>query len=414
MALGFEYEAPLDEIPESIYRVKQDDGWYAYSQFEALMARQAFPCFDEPGFKTPFRVRVRVPKPLVALSNAPVADVHPDGETHEVFEFAPTAPMPTYLVAFAVGTFAKHQADVAAEAAGLPEGQTLPHNVYTVAGKKHLASYAGAQATPILRALTQYFGSPYPYAKLDQIGVPTFLFGAMENVGLVTYRQNILLVDETRASHRDRALARSVMAHELAHMWFGNLVTPAWWDDIWLNEAFATWMANKVLERIAPELEAPLWAVSGMLEVMQEDALGSATPIRKTITTTGDIKNAFDGITYEKGSAVLRMLETWIGKDNFQRGVRAYLTHHAWQNATMADFMRSIAEQTALPLERVARSFIEQPGTPLITLQSSCEPTADGVKLRLNLKQERYVPLGIDAALSRQRRPLGLHRCVYV
>lgn len=401
--LEFEYEAPLDEVPESIYRVKQGDDWYVYSQLEALMARQAFPCFDEPGFKTPFRVQLRVPHALTALANAPLHNVRADGATHQVFEFAPTAPIPTYLVAFAVGKFAQHRADVTSDASGSKAGEPLPHNVYTVAGKEHLATYAGAQATPILRALTSYFGSPYPYAKLDQIGVPTFAFGAMENVGLVTYRENILLLDESRASHRDRAVVRSVMAHELAHMWFGNLVTPAWWDDIWLNEAFATWMANKVLEQIAPELEAPLWAVADMLHVMQEDALGSASPIRKVIETTGDIQNAFDGITYQKGFAVLRMLETWIGKERFQRGVRSYLEQHAWGNATMADFMQSLSEQSPLPVEHVAKTFIEQPGTPLVRVHGDCTPNREGARLTLRLSQQRYVPLGVEKNPSQNK-----------
>jgi alanyl aminopeptidase len=401
--VDFEYTAPLDEVPEAVYRVNQHGTWYTYTQFEALMARHAFPCFDEPAFKTPFRIQIEVPKPIRALSNAPVESVREAGATHQTFVFAPTAPMPTYLVAFATGPFASLTADVDARAAGLPQGRVLPHNVYTVAGKEQLAHYAGSQTAPILGALTSYFGSPYPYAKLDQLGVPTFMYGAMENVGLVTYRENILLLDDVTASHHDRAVARSVMAHELAHMWFGNLVTPEWWDDIWLNEAFATWMSNKVLGQIAPELEAPLQAVAGMLAVMQEDALSSATPIRKVIATTGDIDNAFDGITYEKGFAVLRMLETWIGEANFQRGVRAYLERHAWGNAKMADFMKAIGEQTSLPVERVAKSFIEQPGTPVIDVQAQCTPSTDGAHLTLHLKQDRYVPLGINADLSRDK-----------
>ncbi len=401
--LRLQHEGALSEAPDSLYRVRERGKWYAFTQFEALEARSAFPCFDEPQFKTPFRIRLRVPEGMTALSNAPLSHVARDSGSL-VFDFAETAPLPTYLVAFAVGEFELYSAPLL----------HLQHNVYTTAGKSAQAAYAAAQTGPILAALEDYFGISYPFQKLDQLAVPVFRAGAMENVGLVTYRENILLLDPKTASWNDTLISRSVVAHELAHMWFGNLVTMQWWDDVWLNEAFATWMSNKVLTRLAPELESEVWAVADMLKVMQEDALSFATPIRKQIRNAGDVTNAFDPITYQKGLAVLRMLEGWITPQAFREGVRDYLRAHQFSNATMSDFLTSLAAQTALPVAEVASGFIEQPGTPLVTLDTQCHARpSGGYELVLALSQERYVPLGVDGKRSRRGgRPWTIPMCV--
>lgn len=397
--LHFEFSGALDEAPDSIYRVKAQDDWYVFTQFEAQMARDAFPCFDEPKFKTPFAVTITAPTGVTVVGNSPVVSTvvaaPPTGQTTEgkqTVTFEPTKPIPTYLVALAIGPFDKS----VAELVGLgDEGGSLPHAIYTVRGKRALTSYAASVTGPILRALVDYLGSPYPYPKLDQVAVPNFQAGAMENVGLVTYRENILLLDDALASEHDRAVSRSIIAHELAHMWFGNLVTTQWWDDIWLNEAFATWMAAKVMTQIAPELETPAGSVSTMLDVMQQDALTAARPIRKVISGSKDVQNAFDGITYEKGFAVLRMLENWIGPRDFQRAIQAYLGKHAWRNATMGDFVAALDAVTDEPVVAVAEAFIEQAGVPLLDVKPECRVVGPGeAHLAVNVGQTRYRPLG--------------------
>lgn len=392
--LRFEYSAGLDEIPESIYHVKDQQDWYVFTQFESQMAREAFPCFDEPKFKTPFAVTVTTPVGLTVVGNSPALErpVTPVLEGKQTVAFQPTKPLPTYLVALAIGPFESTAADLVGLGAG---GGALPHKVYTVRGKQGLTSYATSVTSPILKSLVDYLGSPYPYEKLDQVAVPTFNAGAMENVGLVTYRENILLIDAVAASERDRAVTRSIMAHEFAHMWFGNLVTTQWWDDIWLNEAFATWMAAKVMTEIAPELETPVWSVSNMLDVMQQDALSTARPIRKVIAGSKDVQNAFDRITYQKGFAVLLMIENWIGPERFRKAIQNYLASHAWRNATMGDFVAALDGVTEEPVTAVSTAFIAQAGVPIVEVNTTCAKAEGGKSLlAVDLEQHRYAPLG--------------------
>ncbi|MDP6946800.1 MAG: M1 family metallopeptidase, partial [Myxococcota bacterium] len=221
------YDAPLPMVPEGLYRVQEGENWYAYTQFEPLEARKAFPCFDQPEFKTPFTVTMRVPKGMTALTNTPETS-RVDAGDDTVYGFATSKPIPTYLVAFAVGAFDI----VPAPPGSFPGG--LGFRVVTVEGRGDLARYVLDTTPPILAALSDYFGQPYPYAKLDYVAVPNFGAGAMENVGLVTYRERLILLEEG-ATPAARRSSLGVNAHELAHMWFGNLVTPAWWDDLWLN-----------------------------------------------------------------------------------------------------------------------------------------------------------------------------------
>ncbi len=392
--IEFSYSAPLDEVPMSLYRAREGDEWYAFTQFEALAAREAFPCFDEPQFKTPFTTSITTPSSMKAASNAPLESATPVGDQVR-YDFATTEPLPTYLVAMAVGNF-----DVA-EHPGLPAGQP-PQRILTVRGKSQHTGFALRQSSTILAQLTEYFDSAYPYQKLDQVAVPSFRAGAMENAGLVTYREQYLIIDEARGSVTDKLAAQSIIAHELAHMWFGNLVTMQWWDDLWLNEAFATWMSNVVLKRIAPETEPELQAVKSMVEVMDQDALLSATPVRKRIANSGDIDNAFDRITYLKGLSVLRMLEHWVGPERFRSGIRAYLERHAWKNATMFDLLEALDKAAEHPVSPVARAFVEKPGVPLVELAWKCK---DG-GVELAFEQRRYLLSGSSAAADAWQIPV--------
>jgi peptidase M1-like protein/ERAP1-like protein len=366
-----------------LYRVHVGDGFYAFTQFEALHARRAFPCFDEPRFKTPWELTLRVPHGLIAAGNTPTTSVYQDGGL-DVVRFAESHPLPTYLVAVAVGPF-----DVVDGPAG-----DVPLRMLTVRGKGGLAGYTLQRTPRILAALADYFGRPYPYAKLDLVAVPDFAAGAMENAGLVTFRDTLVLMDAARATAAEKYTCESVVAHELAHQWFGNLVTMAWWDDLWLNEGFATWMGTKIVMTTAPEFHPDLDAVGETNGAMQADALEAARAVRQPIKDGGDVVTAFDDITYDKGAAVLGMLEAWGGDEQFRAGVRAYINAHAWGSARTDDLLVALDQATGQPIADVAATFLDQPGTPLFAVTTVC----DGATAKMHLVQSRYLPEGSRAA----------------
>jgi len=366
-----------------LYRVRVGDEFYAFTQFEALHARRAFPCFDEPRFKTPWEITLRVPHGLVAASNTPVLETRQEGGV-DVVHFTRSEPLPTYLVAMTVGPF-----DVVnGPAAG------VPLRMLTVRGRGWLAGYALQRTPRILATLSDYFGRPYPFRKLDLVAVPDFGAGAMENAGLVTFRDTLVLMDLQHATATERYECESVVAHELAHQWFGDLVTMEWWDDLWLNEGFATWMATKVLMTTAPEFHADLDAVSETNAAMQADSLAAARAVRQPIKDGGDVLTAFDEITYDKGAAILRMLEAWVGEQEFRTGVRAYINAHAWGGARTADLFEALTQATRQPIAEVAATFVDQPGTPLLALTTLC----DGGTTTVVVVQSRYLPNASPAA----------------
>lgn len=386
--LSFAWTGSLGAKPEGLYRVKEGDDWYAFTQFQPLAARTVFPCFDQPEFKTPYRTRLTVRAGQFGLSNSRETD-RTDADGWATYTFAETAPLPTYLVAFAVGPF-----DIAAappDALG-----DVPLRVVTTRGKGVLAKYA-LERTPLIHtALLRYFGRPHGFDKLDLVAVPNFAAGAMENVGLVTFREALLLLDGEKAPPRRRMWAQIVIAHELAHMWFGNLVTLAWWDDLWLNEAFATWMATRVVAEVDPGLEVGLEQVSNARWVMNLDSTVDARAIRQPIAHGGDINNAFDGITYGKGAAVLRMVEAWLGDAAFQKGVQAYMGRHAGGSAVTADLLSALDAASGKDVTGLLATFLDQPGVPLVTARVDCAAK------QLELSQTRYLPA--DSAAKRDAR----------
>ena len=384
------YQAPLPEIPDGVYRVKDGDGWYVFTQFEPLYARQAFPGFDQPSFKTPYAVTLRVPKGMTALANSRETGRNDEADW-TVFTFAETKPLPTYLVAFAVGTFDI----VEAPADAIPE---TPLRLIATKGKGKLASYA-LERTPIIhKVLSEYFDQPHPFDKLDLVAVPNFAAGAMENVGLVTFREPLLLLDPKTAPANRRMWSQSVIAHELAHMWFGNLVTPMWWDDLWLNEAFATWMASWVVHMVDPALGVDLERVANTAYVMELDSQVHTRAVRQPISSGGDVHNAFDGITYGKGAAVLRMLESWTGRAPFRDGVREYIRVRPYGSATTGDLIAALETATGEPVGETARLFLDQPGTPLVNMRLTCKGPKDAA--RVVLTQTRALPAGSKAPVG--------------
>jgi alanyl aminopeptidase len=367
---------------------QQDGGaWYTYTQLESISARAVFPCFDEPDVKVPWELQLEVPTGDIALSNTPVVDDTPsaDGKTHTV-SFARTKPLPSYLVAFAVGPFEKVDA-------GATRDKT-PIQIVVPKGRTAEAAFAVEATRPLVDRLEDYFGIPYPYPKLDLIAVPHFP-GAMENPGLITYGASILLAKPDATTIGFRRLHASISAHELAHQWFGDLVTMAWWDDVWLNEAFATWMGEKTVAAWKPEWNGAVGAVAQRSGAMGADSLKTARRIRQPIANEGDIKTAFDnGITYAKGASVIRMFETWVGEETFKAGIRSYLTAHAWGNATSADFLAAIGTAAKADVATPFSTFLDQVGSPLVTAELSCPK---GGTPTLALAQSRYVPIGSDA-----------------
>jgi alanyl aminopeptidase len=367
---------------------RQQDGgrWYLYSQFEATAARKAFPCFDEPRFKVPWTVTLVVPDGQGAYGNAPAVSDTPDGAGKHVVTFAPTPPIPSYLVAVAVGPF-----DVVD--LGTVGRNQVPARVLTPKGRADEAATAKQQIPKIVTALEDYFDMPLPFDKLDSVAVPGF-FGAMENPGLVTYDDGILLAPPARAGERFRMTLTSIAGHEIAHQWFGNYVTLAWWDDLWLNESFATWMADKVAMTLEPSWDRAVRAVSTANRAMDADGRLTAHPLRRPITGSADIEGAFDAISYDKGGAVLTMFESWIGADKFRDGVRAYMKAHARGSATAVDFIGALEAASNAEVGTAFRAYLEQPGVPVVHAELTC---AKGAPARVRLAQRRLVGFGEQA-----------------
>jgi aminopeptidase N len=391
--LQFEYSAPFNTNLEGLYKVEQGADSYAFTQFEATSARLAFPSFDEPGFKVKFDISLTVPAQYSAVTNTPQLSSSAATEDRKTLTFATTKPLPTYLVAFAVGPFDMVEWDPIPSST--LRAEPLPLRGLTTRGKGDEIRFALRETAAIVLEMEDYFDTPYPYAKLDILAVPDFGSGAMENAGAITYREQLILLDENASVNQKRGFF-TTHAHELAHQWFGNLVTPQWWDDIWLNESFATWNASIILDRLFPDQKYRNALQNSASAVMRNDSLASARQIREPIERHEDIGSAFNGITYQKGGGVLSMFEAFLGRDNFRDGIRHYMKTFAFGNTTAADFIGAIADANPQvngeDLRAAFSSYIEQPGLPVIHSEFQC--TGDGVKLKAS--QQRYLPVGSE------------------
>lgn len=368
-----------------IFRQRTDADWYIFTQFEAQGARRAFPCVDQPNLKVPFSLRLEVPSGLLALSNTPEVSRTSLAGGRVAVQFAETKPLPSYLVAFAVGPF--DMVDL-----GTTRNQ-VPVRVAVPKGRGNETSWVKESTLPIIAILEDYVGSAYPFAKLDMVSIPaTGHFSAMENPGLMTFTETLLLSKNDSLSFRQSSA--STNAHELAHQWFGNLVTNLWWDEIWLNESFATWAAAKTLASFRPEWSTESSWLWRRESAMSADRLASARVIRQPIVTEADIGSAFDSITYAKGALVLQMFESWIGEANFQKGIRHYLRSRAWKTATAADFLVAMDQGSGAAISVPFQHFLTTVGTPLVSFDLACETDSAPV---LTMKQSRYLPLGSKA-----------------
>jgi len=382
--LRLTYAASFEKAPQGLYRTDVAGEWYAFSQLEPIDARRVFPGFDEPRFKTPFDVTVVADGRDKVVSNTPLASKTRvrDGVRHH---FVVTHPLPTYLLAFAVGPLDIIQAPAVRPSVVRP--RPLPLRFVASRGQGKRLAFAARHTGEIVLRLEEYFGFAFPYPKLDLIASPINGI-AMENAGAIVFDDRHLLIG-ARPSPAQQSVFGGIVAHEIAHQWFGDFVTPVWWDDIWLNESFAQWLGSKISDRWRPGFGTRAEQLAATLKAMDTDALRVGRPMHQPIDENRQIIGTFDEITYQKGAGVLAMFESYLGEARFRRGVQLHLRRHAHGSATADDFFAAMAEAAGEPPVLGAfRSFVDQPGVPFVSAMLSDDGSS------LMLRQERYRPVG--------------------
>ena len=380
--LTLDFKGKFSNDALGLYRTKYQDKYYIFTQFQMLFARRAFPIFDEPNFKIPYQLTLTVPKNLEVATNTPVIKETLQADNKTVY-FKATPPMPSYLIALTVGDLDKTPI----------KGLSVPGFIYSPKNTGGQTGFAISHTPKILKALEGYFGMKYPYEKLDFIAVPDYAFGAMENAGLVTYRTELLLRGDT-ASAEDAAATLNVIAHELAHMWYGDLVTMQWWNDLWLNEAFATWMAQKIMNQQYPKYQSNLNLPQA--DAFFEDALSTTKPIRKEVKTAKDVEDGL-GLNYTKGHAILNMIEQTIGENDFQLAIQTYMKKHQWQNTIADDLWHAFEEQSKYNIGEIANTFLEQAGYAQLTFDDKGKVT-----------QKRFKNFGTEVTEQSWQVPLTI------
>ncbi len=378
LEIAIRYSGRLEyETNSGLHRKKSGGDWYAYTTFTPMEARRAFPCFDEPGYKTNWRVALHVPRTDVALANSPaIYETNEPGGLKKVV-FAETPPLPPSVVAFAVGPFELMDA-------GAAGAKRTPVRVVALRGRGREAAAARTATAGILENLEAYAGSPYPWAKLDHLAVPDMPFGAVENPGLIMYRDRVLLAAPERDTAERRRAMRTTMAHELAHQWFGNLVTPAWWDDVWLSEGIATWLGGNIADLELPEFERGIAAATRRHRMLMVDSTERTRPVRVAMNSRENMKRVYSPLVYEKGAAILSMLEQWIGPERFRTAMRLYLSNHANGNATTADLGAAIQKATGVDATAVLNGFLDRPHAPEFHFSVRCENGAGSLVVEQN------------------------------
>jgi aminopeptidase N len=362
-SIHIHYVGTLNDKLRGLYRSEANGRKYAVTQFEAIDARAAFPSFDEPAYKATFDISAVVDKNDTAISNGKIISDEP-GPTpgKHTIKFSTTPKMSSYLVALTVGDWKC--------ISGEQDG--IPLRVCSVPGKEQQGKFALEATKAILRYYDQYFSIKYPYEKLDQIAAPDFEAGAMENTAAIIYREQDLLIDEANASVDDQREVAFTIAHEMAHQWFGDLVTMKWWNDIWLNEGFASWMENKPVAAWKPEWNVSQLQAAGTGQALNVDSVQNTRPIRQKAELREEINSLFDGIAYGKTAAVLRMLEGYLGEDAFRKGVNSYIEAHKYANATAEDFWTAMTQASGKPVDKIMSTFVIQPGAPFVSVDARC------------------------------------------
>ena len=353
--------------------------YLATTQFEATDARRAFPCWDEPARKASFDVTLVFADGFQAVANTPVVEETSPGPGLKSVRFAETPVMSTYLLAFIVGDLVSIQADAA-------NGTRM--GIWTTPGKEDQAQFALDTSVKLLGYFNDYFGIPYPLPKLDHIAIPDFAAGAMENWGAITYRETALLVDPVNSSASTRQRVAEVVAHEMAHMWFGDLVTMEWWDDLWLNESFASWMGTKAVDWLFPDWE--MWTQFVNMDTnraLSLDGLKNSHPIEQEVKNPAEVSQLFDAISYSKGASVIRMLEQFLGPETFRQGLNRYLSNNIYANARTQDLWSALEEESGQPVTSIMDSWVKQMGYPVLQVDSERAEE----HLELSVSQERFV-----------------------
>ena len=353
--------------------------YLATTQFEATDARRAFPCWDEPACKATFQLTLNIPTDMVAVSNTPILEQAGLDAGFKSIMFGRTPIMSTYLMAFVIGDLSHIEQESA---------NNTTVGVWTTRGKEEQGRFALDTSARMLGFFNEYFGIPYPLEKLDHIAIPDFAAGAMENWGCITYRETALLVDPANSSAGTRQRVAEVVAHEMAHMWFGDLVTMDWWDDLWLNESFASWMGTKATDWAFPEWE--MWTQFVNMDTnraLSLDGLKNSHPIEQEVKDPAEISQLFDAISYSKGASVIRMLEQFLTPQVFQQGIQQYLNANQYDNARTADLWAALEDASKLPVTAIMNTWTGQMGYPVLNV----EKEEDGEQLELSLSQERFV-----------------------
>jgi len=372
------WAGPIRDGLRGLYRSTHGGGKYAATQFEATDARRAFPCFDEPEFKARFALEIVHDADLAAIGNAPIEHTERLPNGRRLTRFAEMPPISTYLVAFTVGPYEATEASAT--------HTDVPVRVWLPPGLSDKGTYARDVHVRSLEWLEGYTDIPYPYRKLDAIGLPDFEAGAMENPGAITYRTQLLAADADTASTTTMKRIFSVAAHELTHMWWGDLVTMAWWNDLWLNESFASFVGEKATAALNPTWRYGRDIVADATPAFNLDQLVSTHPISMEVRNADQASERFDAITYLKGQAVLRMIESFIGENAFKRGVHIYLMRHAEANATADDFWRALDEASGRDVSSIANAWIREPGHPVLTCTARFSSSGADVQLH----QQRF------------------------
>lgn len=365
------------------YQSEAGEGRALATQMEPADCRRMFPCWDEPAFRAIFQLSVTVPTNHTPVSNMPAEKETPVEGGKKQVSFAPTPSMASYLMALFSGEFEALE-DTA-------EGVKL--RVLTTPGKREQARYALDSTKKILAYFNEYFGTRYPLPKLDQVAIPSTGASAMENWGAIVYNDTAFLYDPQTSSQSTKERVFSIIAHEIAHQWFGNLVTMGWWDNLWLNEGFASWMGTKATDRLNPEWQVWLRAAGDKEWAMWLDARSTSHPIQQPVHNESQALDAFDAITYSKGQAFLRMLESYLGEVPFQGGIQAYMKKHAYGNTTTADLWKALEEASGKPVTALAGGWTEQSGFPVVKLRLQDERTIEMVQERFTINQTKPEPL---------------------
>ena len=382
--LEMEFTGILNDRLVGFYRSEYQDAegqtkHLATTQFEATDARRAFPCWDEPAQKAVFDVTLIFDDAYQSVSNTPIVEESSPAPGLRSVRFGETPIMSTYLLAFVVGDLVSVEADAA-------DGTRV--GIWTTRGKENQAGFALDTSVKLLGYFNEYFGIPYPLPKLDHIAIPDFAAGAMENWGAVTYRETALLVDPENSSAGTRQRVAEVVAHEMAHMWFGDLVTMEWWDDLWLNESFASWMGTKAVDWLFPEWE--MWTQFVNMDTnraLSLDGLKNSHPIEQEVKNPAEVSQLFDAISYSKGGSVIRMLENFLGPEVFQSGLYRYLKGHEYGNARTQDLWEALEEESGLPVTNIMDSWVKQTGYPVLQVQAARSED----EVQVSLSQERFV-----------------------